>query len=42
MLTDNQRGGIIAGYYLGHSCRAIAKVVGCHHSSVMSWPPAID
>jgi Transposase and inactivated derivatives len=34
MLSDEQRGGIIAGYHLGSPCRTIAKVVGCHHSTV--------
>ena len=35
MLTDEQRGSIITAKALGHSNRAVAKVVGCHHKTVL-------
>lgn len=34
MLTAEQRESVLTAHKLGHSYRGIAKVVGCHHSTV--------
>ncbi|CAG8560382.1 8141_t:CDS:2 [Acaulospora morrowiae] len=34
MLTEKQYGGIIFAHKLGHSNRAIAQTIGCHHKTI--------
>jgi len=36
-LTDSQKGAIIAAKKLGHNDAAIAKVVGCHRTTVLRF-----
>jgi len=36
-LTDSQKGAIIAAKKLGHNDAAIAKVIGCHCTTVLQF-----
>src|SRR6185312_17558290 len=36
-LTDSQKGAIIAAKKLCHNDAAIAKVIGCHHTTVLRF-----